>query len=144
MTYAPLMAKIGLYQEVDIAGFETTRRPPISPMGGCEQGVNGVVGSPMQARGMGFQALAGEGPVGHLRRNAAMLPLEAKKLLVRKAVGGRKEFRNVRLCQQKITLIDVKKAHLHGDLEDHESACLLVYLLRVGSPPWTLRGPCQS
>ena len=56
---------------------------------------------------------------------AAMPPLEAKKLLFRKAVGGRKEFRNGEWCQQKIMLIDVKKAHLYGELEDHESAFVL-------------------
>ena len=41
------------------------------PMGGCEQGVNGVAGCPMQARGTGFQAQGREGPVGHFRRNAS-------------------------------------------------------------------------
>ena len=54
-----------------------------------------------------------------------MPPLEAKKLLFRKAVGGRKELRNGEWCQQKIMLIDVKKAHLYGELEDHESAFVL-------------------
>ena len=54
-----------------------------------------------------------------------MPPLEAKKLLLRKAVGGRKELRNGEWCQQKIMLIDVKKAHLYGELEDHESAFVL-------------------
>ena len=33
---------------------------------------------------------------------AAMPPLEAKKLLFRKAVGGREELRNGEWCQQKI------------------------------------------
>ena len=43
----------------------------------------------------------------------------------RKAVGGRKELRNGEWCQQKIMLIDVKKAHRYGELEDHESAFVL-------------------
>ena len=80
------------------------------PMGGCEERVNGESGCPMQARSDIF---------------AAMPPLEAKKLLFRKAVGGRKELRNGEWCQQKIMLIDVKKAHLYGELEDHESAFVL-------------------
>ena len=57
--------------------------------------------------------------------SAAMPSLEAKKLPFRKLVGGRQELRNGRWCQQKIMLNDVKKAHLHDELEDHESAPVL-------------------
>ena len=52
-------------------------------------------------------------------------PLEVTRLLFPKAVGGRKKLRNGRWCQQKIMLIDVKKAHLHGELEDDDSAFVL-------------------
>ena len=118
------MAKIGLYQEVDIAEcLEITGRPPIST-----RWVDVNKGS-MESPNVRCRLVARDfKPKGEKDRSdifAAMPPLEAKKLLFRKAVGGRKELRNGEWCQQKIMLIDVKKAHLYGELEDHESAFVL-------------------
>ena len=68
---------------------------------GCEQGVTGVARCPMQARGTDFKQ---KGEKGRSDTFAGMLPLEAKNLLFWKAVGGWKELRNGRLCQQKIMI----------------------------------------
>ena len=52
---------------------------------------------------------------------AAMPPLEAKKLLFKKAAMGKREWRNGRWARQKLMFIDVKKAHLNGVVgeDDH-------------------------
>ena len=118
------MAKIGLHQEVDITEcLERTGRPPIST-----RWVDVNKGS-TESPNVRCRLVARDfKPKGQKDRSdifAAMPPLEAKKLLFRQAVGGRKELRNGEWCQQKIMLIDVKKAHLYGELEDHESAFML-------------------
>ena len=51
---------------------------------------------------------------------AAMPPLEAKKKLARIAVGQKKVLRQKKMQKMKLLFIDVKKAHLHGALEEGE------------------------
>ena len=102
---------------MDIAEWlETTRRPPIST-----RWVDVNEGS-TESPDVRCRVVARDfKPKGEKDRSdtfAAMPSLEAKKLPLRTLVGGR----NGRWCQQKITLNDVKKAHLHGEFEDHESA----------------------
>ena len=127
------MAKIGLHQEVDITEcLQMTRRPPIST-----RWVDVNKGS-TESPDVRCRLVARDfKPKGEKDRSdifAAMPPLEAKKLLFRKAVGGRKELRNGEWCQQKIMLIDVKKSHFCGELEDHE----LAFVFAAG------RGECEQ
>ena len=117
-------AKIGLYQEVGITEcLEMTGRPPISTRWvdvnrGSTESTN--VRCRLVARDFKPK---GERSIGHLRRNAsaggeeAPIPKGGRR---EKGVAERGEW-----CQQKIMLIDVKKAHLYGELEDHESAFVL-------------------
>ena len=118
------MAKIGLYQEVDITEcLEMTGRPPISSRWVYVN--KGSTESPDVRCRLVARDFKPKGEKDRSDIFAAMPPLEEKKLLFRKAVGGRKELRNGEWCQQKIVLIEVKEAHLHGELEDHESAFVL-------------------
>ena len=51
---------------------------------------------------------------------AAMLPLEAKKILFRQAVRQKRVWRNCGWQKLKLRFIDVKKAHLNGIVDDVE------------------------
>lgn len=53
---------------------------------------------------------------------AAMPPLEAKKLLFRKAAAQKRVWRRGGWRRMKLMFVDVKKAHLNGVLEPHEKA----------------------
>ena len=102
------MAKIGFYWEVDITEcLEMIGRPPIST-----RWVDVNKGS-TESPDVRYRLVARDfKPEGEKDRSdifAAMPSLEAKKLLFRKAVGGRKDLRIGGWCQQKIMLIDVKK-----------------------------------
>ena len=67
---------------------------------------------------------------------AAMPPLEAKKLLFRKAATSRQRRKNGKIERQKMMFIDVKKAHLYGKCGEDDK----VY---VSAPMvWSRPGRC--
>ena len=119
------MAKIGLYQEVDISEcLEMSGRPPISTRWvDVNQGSTESLDVRCRLVARDFK------PKGERDRSdifAAMPPLEAKKLpYPEKRSEGERSCGTANGASRRSLLIDVEKAHLDGELEAHESAFVL-------------------
>jgi len=119
------MKKIDLYEEAPIEEcWERTGKPPVDTK--WVDLNKGTKEKPDVRCRMVARDFKPKGEKDREDLFAAMPPLEAKKLMFKKAAMGRHEWRNGRWARQKLMFIDVKKAHLNGVVGEDECAYVSV------------------